>query len=118
MENLLYRCVRCGCSLGEHNPNLVNESVEDFPWIEEVAAGFTMDILECMETGYPDDYKALLDEHEGSVGCWPGVSEFGIGYVSPDPLEEARQYFETLSAISSDVFLLDLRSGRSYDIGS
>lgn len=111
------RCLRCGYTFDTHKPNLVNEPGEGFPWIDEIAHGFTMTILECMESPYPSEYLALLEDNEDEIAGWPGWDRFNCGYVSPDPIAEAEEYSLSL-AVVSDHILLMAPDGRAYDIGS
>ncbi len=78
-----YCCIRCGHEQEDHQPNLVNLPAEDgLEWIEEVAKGYSIDILECMETPWPKEY--LEKAKELDIFC----DYFGSGYTSPCLEEE------------------------------
>jgi hypothetical protein len=89
-EGLFY-CIRCGYDEESHQPNLVNESIDDpdFRWLEDIQHGFKMTILECMETPWPHEYKELVLTERLCWGHYSGVySRFHIGYVSVNPVAE------------------------------
>lgn len=85
---IIFRCINCGHERGVHDPNWINEPPEEFPWLEEVKPGYTMNILTCMGTPWPADYvirAALLD--------WGDPRHHHQqGYVSPNPEKEATEY--------------------------
>lgn len=81
-------CVRCGWTEEDHDRNLVNEPAEgDFAHIETPIDGYSLSVLECMETELPEAYKRKLEDLNLSLVAQHDLEQ---GYQSPDPEAEER----------------------------
>ncbi len=110
----MFRCVNCGCKREEHIPDLVNEPAEgEFAGIDTVMPGYTMSILDCMETPWPPDYQKQADEL-----CFGSLCvRDGRGYISPDMEREeveARSKLATAAGTGSVLIVYDERTGMSH----
>lgn len=83
-----FMCVRCGYPEKSHDRGLINEpQTPEWEWIERVKPGYSLCILDCLETKLPEEYLARKEEL-----FWQDQTWGDAGYQSRDPEAEARAY--------------------------